>query len=37
MRIGVNHAEDRARGFRVTDGGVTLVTRAMLGQSVGAL
>jgi glucose-1-phosphate adenylyltransferase len=37
MRIGVNHAEDRARGFRVTDGDVTLVTRAMLGQSVGAL
>jgi len=34
-RIGVDHEEDRARGFRVTSGGVTLVTRAMLGQSVG--
>lgn len=37
MSIGVNPAEDRAHGFRVTPGGVTLVTRAMLGQSVGAL
>ncbi|MEI7949881.1 MAG: glucose-1-phosphate adenylyltransferase [Gammaproteobacteria bacterium] len=35
--IGLDHAVDRARGFRVTDGGVTLVTRAMLGQSVGGL
>jgi glucose-1-phosphate adenylyltransferase len=37
MRIGVDPEEDRARGFRVTAGGVTLVTRSMLGQSVGAL
>ena len=37
MQIGVDHEEDRARGFRVTAGGVTLVTRPMLGQSVGAL
>lgn len=37
MSIGVDHEEDRARGFRVTPGGVTLVTRTMLGQSVGAL
>jgi glucose-1-phosphate adenylyltransferase len=30
--IGVNHDADRARGFRVTKGGVTLVTPDMLGQ-----
>ncbi len=35
--IGLDPVVDRARGFRVTDGGVTLVTRAMLGQSVGGL
>src|SRR5690606_16093015 len=34
-RIGWDAEEDRARGFRVTEGGVTLVTRSMLGQSVG--
>ncbi|HWK54005.1 MAG TPA: glucose-1-phosphate adenylyltransferase [Hyphomicrobiales bacterium] len=34
-RIGWDAEEDRARGFRVTRSGVTLVTRAMLGQSVG--
>ncbi|MFZ9585200.1 MAG: glucose-1-phosphate adenylyltransferase [Pseudohongiellaceae bacterium] len=33
--IGLDAAADRARGFRVTPGGVTLVTRSMLGQSVG--
>lgn len=33
--VGYDHAADRARGFRVTDQGVTLVTRAMLGQHVG--
>jgi glucose-1-phosphate adenylyltransferase len=33
--IGYDAETDRARGFRVTEGGVTLVTRAMLGQSVG--
>ncbi len=35
--IGLDAEADRARGFRVTEGGVTLVTRAMLGQSVGGL
>jgi glucose-1-phosphate adenylyltransferase len=30
--IGYNHDEDRARGFRVSDKGVVLVTREMLGQ-----
>jgi len=34
-RIGFGLEEDRARGFRVTPGGVTLLTRSMLGQSVG--
>lgn len=33
--IGYDAAADAARGFRVTPGGVTLVTRAMLGQAVG--
>jgi len=32
MQIGVNHDEDRARGFRVTEGGITLVTPGMLKQ-----
>ena len=31
FRAGVDHACDRARGFHVTPGGVTLVTREMLG------
>jgi glucose-1-phosphate adenylyltransferase len=31
-QIGVNHDDDRARGFRVTEGGVTLVTPGMLDQ-----
>jgi len=31
--IGYNHEQDRARGFRVTDRGVVLVTQDMLGQS----
>lgn len=35
--IGVDHRADREKGFRVTEGGVTLVTRTMLGQSVGGL
>ena len=35
MEIGIDAEKDRARGFRVTAGGVTLVTRSMLGQSVG--
>ncbi|MGI9288516.1 MAG: glucose-1-phosphate adenylyltransferase [Pseudomonadales bacterium] len=30
--IGIDNAEDKARGFRVTDNGVVLVTAAMLGQ-----
>jgi glucose-1-phosphate adenylyltransferase len=33
MVIGYDPEEDRARGFRVTDGGITLVTRGMLGQA----
>lgn len=32
MVIGYNHQDDKARGFRVTDKGVVLVTRSMLGQ-----
>ena len=31
-QIGVNHDMDKQRGFRVSDGGVVLVTREMLGQ-----
>ena len=30
MEIGLNHDDDRANGFRVTDKGVVLVTRTML-------
>jgi glucose-1-phosphate adenylyltransferase len=30
MNIGINHDDDRANGFRVTDKGVVLVTRDML-------
>ena len=33
--IGHNHADDRARGFRVSEKGVVLVTREMLGQPTG--
>lgn len=33
--IGFDREADIARGFRVTSGGITLVTRAMLGQVVG--
>lgn len=32
MIIGHDHEHDKARGFRVTKKGVTLVTREMLGQ-----
>ena len=32
--IGENHDDDRARGFRVTDSGLTLVTPEMLGQEL---
>lgn len=35
--IGYDKDADIANGFRVTDGGVTLVTRSMLGQSVGGV
>ncbi|MCB1666094.1 MAG: glucose-1-phosphate adenylyltransferase [Pseudomonadales bacterium] len=35
--IGYDREADLARGFRVTPKGVTLVTRAMLGQSVGGI
>ncbi len=34
MQIGVDHDEDRARGFRVSEGGITLVTPGMLDQPV---
>ncbi|MCG6938231.1 MAG: glucose-1-phosphate adenylyltransferase [Gammaproteobacteria bacterium] len=34
MVIGVNHEEDRERGFRVTANGIVLVTPDMLGQPV---
>jgi glucose-1-phosphate adenylyltransferase len=34
MRIGWDRAEDEAAGFHVSEGGVTLVTPEMLGQSV---
>lgn len=33
---GVDHDQDRARGFRVTAEGVVLITRGMLGQEVGS-
>lgn len=35
--IGYDHKQDRANGFRVSEGGVTLVTRSMLGQTVGGI
>lgn len=35
MQIGVDHDQDRANGFRVTEKGVVLVTRGMLGQPEG--
>jgi glucose-1-phosphate adenylyltransferase len=34
MTIGFDHDEDRARGFRVTESGLTLVTPEMLGQQL---
>jgi len=33
-KIGVDHEEDRRRGFRVTEGGCTLVTPEALGQNL---
>ena len=30
MEVGLNHDNDRANGFRVTEKGVVLVTREML-------
>jgi len=33
--IGYDHEQDRARGFRVTDKGIVLVTKGMLGQRTG--
>ena len=33
--IGYNHDHDRAKGFRVSEKGITLVTRDMLGLPVG--
>ena len=35
MEIGYNHEHDKARGFRVSEKGITLVTRKMLGLAVG--
>jgi glucose-1-phosphate adenylyltransferase len=35
--MGSDKKHDLERGFRVTDKGVTLVTRTMLGQNVGGL
>ena len=35
--IGYNRDDDIQRGFRVTDKGVTLVTREMLGQQMGSI
>lgn len=35
MVIGYNQEHDRARGFRVSEKGITLVTRKMLGLAVG--
>jgi glucose-1-phosphate adenylyltransferase len=32
--IGIDHDDDRRRGFRVTDSGLTLVTPEMLGQAL---
>ncbi|MCR6652381.1 MAG: glucose-1-phosphate adenylyltransferase [Cellvibrionaceae bacterium] len=37
MEIGIDPEQDKARGFRVTKKGITLVTREMLGQRGGAL
>lgn len=37
MEIGFDAEADRAKGFRVTDSGVTLVTRGMLGLSSGGI
>jgi glucose-1-phosphate adenylyltransferase len=37
MRIGMDPEEDRENGFRVSRGGVVLVTRGMLGQAEGSL
>jgi len=34
-KIGVDHEQDKANGFRVTSKGVVLVTRGMLGQQEG--
>jgi glucose-1-phosphate adenylyltransferase len=37
MQIGIDAEEDRENGFRVTKGGVVLVTRGMLGQAEGMM
>jgi glucose-1-phosphate adenylyltransferase len=37
MEIGIDTAKDRENGFRVSGGGVVLVTRGMLGQAEGTL
>jgi glucose-1-phosphate adenylyltransferase len=33
-KIGFDHEADRERGFRITEGGCTLVTPDMLGQKL---
>ena len=37
MVIGVDHEEDRRRGFRITENGIVLVTPDMLGQPIHSL
>lgn len=37
MEIGIDAEKDRENGFRVSSGGVVLVTRGMLGQAEGSL
>jgi glucose-1-phosphate adenylyltransferase len=34
LTVGLDHDVDRRKGFRVTDGGITLVTPEMLGQQI---
>lgn len=35
LEVGIDHEKDRQNGFRVTSGGVVLVTKGMLGQPEG--
>ena len=34
MEIGIDHEQDKKRGFRISDGGIVLVTPTMLGQQI---